>query len=166
MERETRTLLVAGAVLLVSAAGWSRVRGGTREPPAVNPFTHVARSGTPAVAILFSPQDCGTLIESLRLWNAPNASGRVSVRGYLQLPRGHADELRKVVRGAVLSFPVEPVSAGQAAGFRRALGYRGESLIVLSDTAGRVRHLIPPDNLSSPGARAHALELAESLGAP
>ena len=163
MERETRVLLVAGVLLLAATAGWSRLHPSGDAPVDRTLAARIARPGTPSVAILFTPQDCGTLIESLRIWNAPSAAGRLAVRGYLQTPRGRSDELRKVVRGAVLRFPVESVDAARASEFRDAIGYRGESVIVLTDAAGRIRFTIPLDSVSSPGARAHVVELAESL---
>ena len=165
MDREARVLLVGGAILLAVAAGWSRLRA--PEPHAsLSILARAAPPGVPSAAILFSPEDCGSLIESLRLWNGADVAGRLTVRGFLVIPAGSTDQIRKIVRGAALRFTVTPVSASEAAAFRRDIGYRGESLIVLFDSAGRVRHSIPLASLTSPGARAHALELAEELRAP
>ncbi|HET7230859.1 MAG TPA: hypothetical protein VFJ16_12695 [Longimicrobium sp.] len=161
MERDTKALLVGGLLLIGAAFGFTKARPDLSQSSSVLARVHAGPRG--AVVILFSPADCGTLLESLRLWNRASEQRQVAVHAFVYDAEGRGDAMNKVVRGAALRFPVEPVGRTEAGAFRASLGYRGGSLVALLDPDGRVRYTVPLEALDSPGKRAHVLEMAEGL---
>ena len=168
MHRESRLLLATGFVLLfvtLATVGFGR-------PPAiVQPAkAFVARGdrpdrGPPVVGIVFSPRDCGGLIEQLRLWNDPYLNRDARVRGMLMMEEGDRDQMWKVVHGAGLKFPVELARGEKLAAVQTSLGYRGASFVVVFDGTGRVRRVTPLGDLDQPQARAEIVAFVRSLRA-
>lgn len=163
MERDTRILLLAGIIVLAGAWGWREIRTDKVRSEAVSLMAPRA-SGRPSVRILFTPRDCATMIESLRSWNAALRGGRVDVAGLLYGLEGRPGAETRVVRGAALAFPVTPVDDAAAHAYRAALGYADESVIVISDSRGRILFVLPLAALSTADSRARALQLAETVG--
>lgn len=164
MERDTKVLLVGGLLLIGAAFGFTKARSDLPHPSSVLAHVHPGPRG--AVVILFSPADCGTLIESLRLWNRASEQRQIAVHAFVYDADGRGDAMNRVVRGAVLKFPVERVGVAEAGAFRASLGYRAGSLVALLDPDGRVRYTVPLDALDSPGKRAHVLEMARGVRQP
>ena len=164
MHRESRILMAAGFVLLFATLGavWFRTA-----PPAVRTAAAFA-VGTdpdprrPLVGIVFTPQDCGTLVEQLRLWNEPYLARDARVRGLVNLAGTEEEDVWKVVRGAGLRFPVDRARSATLLQVQRALGYR-VSFVVVFDGAGRVRRATPLEDLADPHARADLVEFVRSL---
>lgn len=165
MPRESRILLVLGFLFLFATIGWVSTSG---QMPAARPISaFLGRSeplvnGEPVVGIVFSPQDCGGLIEQLRLWNGPFLAREARVRGLLRLDAGDSDAMWKIVQGAGLRFPVDALDAEKIMGVQRALGYGG-SFVVVFDAQGRVRRAVPLAELSDARARAEILAFVRTL---
>jgi hypothetical protein len=169
VHRETRILLAGGFVLLfatLATVGFGRSPGVVQPITAFITPTNQPKPGPPVVGIVFSPGDCGGLIEQLRLWNEPFLAREARVRGLLMLGDGDRDQLWKVVRGAGLKFPVEAGRGETLAAVQGSLGYRGGSFVVVFDPAGRVRRVTPLADLDAAAARAEMLQFVRSLRVP
>jgi hypothetical protein len=167
--RDAKILLVAGLACLILAMGWKGVRGTEPfvSPGAVlgGPGDEDARGNQPTLAIVFSAQECGTLIESLRFWNESHRQGLIRVNGWLYGRSSDPDILRKVIRGSNLVFPVRRIDQPTLDAVRASLGYRGESFVVVVDAVGRVRLAKPLSELSSADALTGILRFATGVPA-
>lgn len=157
MSRDSKILVILGFAILLGAFSWRATQtGGRSEEPgdALSPFSSLAtHDASPAVVVVFSARDCGTLVESLRFWNESHQSGEVNVNGWVYGPRATPASLDKVVRGAGLRFPVRIVEDGSLRGIRRTLGYGSGSFVVALSSTGHVRLALPLSYLGSPDAR-------------
>ena len=167
MSRESKILVALGFAILLGAFGWRAAQTASSfeklgDEPA--PFSSLATDdGGPAVVVVFSAQDCGTLVESLRFWNESHNNDRVNVTGWVYGRRTTAASLDKVVRGAGLQFPVKIVEDGSLHGIRRTLGYKTGSFVVALNSTGHVRLALPLSSLASPGARLQVRSFVANL---
>lgn len=169
MERESKVLLVAGFLLLFATIGWSFERHDPGGIPASAPFrSRGERIGgeLPLVGIVFSPQDCGSQIEQLRLWNEPYLAHEAHVTGLLRTDGDDLEPLWKVVHGAGLQFPIRPASSDALVALQRSLGYPAESYLAVFDPGGRLRLAVPLDQLSEPRDRVAVLRFVRALRRP
>lgn len=157
MSRDSKILVILGFTILLGAFTWRASQAGwslQRNREASSPFSSLAtHDASPAVVVVFSVQDCGTLVESLRFWNDSHQSDEVNVTGWVYGPRSTPASLSKVVRGAGLRFPVKIVEDGSLRGIRRTLGYGSGSFVVALNSSGHVRLALPLSSLASPDAR-------------
>jgi len=165
VKHESKILYTAGVALLLATLGWTSYRGSPK-PAAVTPASVLgaaapAPGSKPTVGVVFSPRDCSTLIESLRMWNGPSDRGEARVVGLLHGSGNTRAITDKIVRGVGLSFPVRPVDEAKIAGLRGALGHESASFVVVLDGKGQLRLAVPLEELSEPAARARLLATLE-----
>jgi hypothetical protein len=158
--RESRILLVAGFLLLFATLGWTTLN---RAAPTATPASMFGPLGgaLPTVGVVFSPRDCNTLIESLRMWNRPFQNGRARVVGLVHGGGGDAAATRRIVSGVGLAFPVRGADAAGVAQLRQAIGHESGSFVVVLDPRGQLRMAVPLEELSAPAARARLLATLE-----
>jgi hypothetical protein len=141
MKISNRALVVAGSVsfaaALIVAATSAAPQWGWFSDNAIASSLAAASRDRPAVVLVFRPQDCGSGIESLALWNAVHERHEASVTGLLV--GADSSTARSIRSGAGLRFPIRTVSDAAVERGLAAVGYHETPVVLLADKRGRVR---------------------------
>jgi hypothetical protein len=149
--RSNRFWIIGGYVCLLATAalGFRSLRATPADLPQMPSMLAAGDSSSaPAVAVVFRLEDCSGSIERLAAWGGLSDAGTARVYGFVVDPPGDDAEVRRILDGSGIRFPV---LAAQDRYFPRvlgALGFERTPVVLLFDREGRVRMAMPLDGRS------------------
>ena len=149
--RTNRLWLIGGyACLLATAAlGFRTLRAGPAgTPPAPALIIAADTVSTPAVAVVFRLEDCSGSIDRLAAWGALSDEGAARVYGFVVEPPGNDAEVRSILDGSGIRFPVLAAEHGYFEAVMASLGFTQTPVALVFDREGRVRMAMPLDGRS------------------
>ena len=147
--------IVGAGALVVAAAGWARGPQSAHASHLLSTLDGSVRGSR--VVVIFQMGDCAQTRAELARWSevaSPDLSGGargIHVEGVLvgPLPRDR-DQVRRILDGAGVTFPVHRDGSAAAVALARALGYERTPLVLIFDGDGRLSMAGPASAMDPP----------------